>query len=132
MSQPLEYNKEPAFANASSSASDDGKAGSPDEYLEKIPQVPAVLPVDVAKIEESKGPAGYEPANDEERALDRRLNLKLDFIVLPILSINYALAGLDKNSLGESKRPGRCDTALNCSARKRAHRRLHQGYGLRS
>jgi len=30
---------------------------------------------------ENKGPVGYEPLDDNERALDKRINLKLDFIV---------------------------------------------------
>jgi hypothetical protein len=48
-----------------------------------------------------KGPTGYAPADADERRLDQRINRKLDFIVLPVMAVNYALAGLDKNSLGE-------------------------------
>lgn len=34
-----------------------------------------------AKKLEDKGPVGYEPLDANERALDKRINLKLDFIV---------------------------------------------------
>jgi hypothetical protein len=82
----------------SASGEDKASTGTPDEFVEKLP---SVLPAQVINIEENKGPLGYYPANDEERALDKRINRKLDFIVLPILSVNYALASLDKNSLGK-------------------------------
>lgn len=83
----------------SASGEDKASTGTPDEFVEKLPPV---LPAQAINFEENKGPLGYSPANDEERALDKRINRKLDFIVLPTLSINYALAGLDKNSLGKS------------------------------
>ena len=41
-------------------------------------------------------PAFYEASTDEERALDKRINLKLDFLVLPLLAFNFMLCGMDK------------------------------------
>ncbi|KAL7008106.1 hypothetical protein EMMF5_002288 [Cystobasidiomycetes sp. EMM_F5] len=68
-----------------------------EEYIDKQPDS------DLAGVQiREKGPTGYEPASHEERALDKRIDRKFDFILLPIMSVNYALAGLDKNSLGNA------------------------------
>lgn len=37
----------------------------------------------------------YEPATDEEKALDRRVNLKLDFIVLSLLAVEFIVSHAD-------------------------------------
>lgn len=37
----------------------------------------------------------YEPTTDEEKALDRRVNLKLDFIVLSLLAIEFIVSHVD-------------------------------------
>ncbi|KAL4862948.1 hypothetical protein BDV12DRAFT_206863 [Aspergillus spectabilis] len=42
----------------------------------------------------------YEPATEEERALDRRVNLKIDFTLLLILAIGFILLGIDKTNVG--------------------------------
>lgn len=69
-----------------------------EEYIDKQPDS------DLAGVQiREKGPTGYEPASHEERALDKRIDRKFDFILLPIMSVNYALAGLDKNSLGRQR-----------------------------
>lgn len=39
------------------------------------------------------GQNGYEPRTDEERALDRKINLKLDLCVVLILSVGFVLCG---------------------------------------
>jgi hypothetical protein len=39
---------------------------------------------------------GYEPKTEEERQLDRRVNLKLDISVVLILAIDFILCGIDK------------------------------------
>lgn len=43
---------------------------------------------------------GYEPTTDEERALDKSLNLRLDAIVVLVCAINFVLQGIDKGNLG--------------------------------
>ncbi|KAL4812285.1 major facilitator superfamily domain-containing protein [Aspergillus spinulosporus] len=42
----------------------------------------------------------YEALSEEEKALDRRVNLKLDFILLLILAIGFILLGIDKTNVG--------------------------------
>jgi hypothetical protein len=43
---------------------------------------------------------GYEPKTDEARILDKRVNLKLDFIVVLVLAIDFILCGIDKTNIG--------------------------------
>lgn len=43
---------------------------------------------------------GYEPKTEESRALDKRVNLKLDFIVVLVLAIDFILCGIDKTNIG--------------------------------
>lgn len=45
---------------------------------------------------------GYEATTDEERALDKSLNFKLDTIVVAICAINFVLQGVDKGNLGNA------------------------------
>lgn len=44
--------------------------------------------------------AGYEPVTAEAKALDKRINLKLDFIVVLVLAIDFILCGIDKTNIG--------------------------------
>lgn len=37
----------------------------------------------------------YEPTTDEEKALDKRVNIKLDFIVLSLLAIEFIVSYAD-------------------------------------
>ena len=61
---------------------------------------------DTLEVEETKPPptaptvAHYKPANDEEKALDKRINRKLDFTVLAVLAIGFILCGIDKTNVG--------------------------------
>jgi hypothetical protein len=43
---------------------------------------------------------GYEPTTDEAKALDKRVNLKLDFVVVLVLAIDFILCGIDKTNIG--------------------------------
>jgi hypothetical protein len=43
---------------------------------------------------------GYEPKTDEARILDNCVNLKLDFIVVLVLAIDFILCGIDKTNIG--------------------------------
>lgn len=43
---------------------------------------------------------GYEPPTDEARVLDKRINLKLDFVVVLVLAIDFILCGIDKTNIG--------------------------------
>jgi len=55
-----------------------------------------------AILEETSGPSNvvgqtfYEPESAEAKALDRAVNLKLDFAILIVLAINFILCGIDK------------------------------------
>ena len=55
-----------------------------------------------AILEETSGPSNvvgqtfYEPESPEAKALDRAVNLKLDFAILIVLAINFILCGIDK------------------------------------
>ncbi|KAL4898077.1 major facilitator superfamily domain-containing protein [Aspergillus ambiguus] len=42
----------------------------------------------------------YSAATDEEKALDRRVNLKVDIFLLSILAIGFILLGIDKTNVG--------------------------------
>ena len=44
--------------------------------------------------------AQYVPSNDAEKALDKRINRKLDFTVLLVLAIGFILCGIDKTNVG--------------------------------
>lgn len=94
--QALDYDKVANNARQPTPGSEDDKAFSED-FIEKKSSSN-----DHGPTPDTARPVGYEPANEEERALDKRINRKLDWIVLPIMSVNYALAGLDKNSLGNA------------------------------
>lgn len=51
-------------------------------------------------------PDGYYPQTDEEKRLSRALNRKLDFILLPSLSLLYMFNGLDRGNIGNAKTQG--------------------------
>ncbi|KAL4941789.1 hypothetical protein BDV06DRAFT_235820 [Aspergillus oleicola] len=42
----------------------------------------------------------YAPMSEEEKSLDRRLNLKMDFTFLFILAVGFILLGIDKTNVG--------------------------------
>ncbi|KAM7183216.1 Major facilitator superfamily domain containing protein [Naviculisporaceae sp. PSN 640] len=44
--------------------------------------------------------AHYVPVTDEEKALDKKINRKLDFTVLLVLAIGFILCGIDKTNVG--------------------------------
>jgi hypothetical protein len=43
---------------------------------------------------------GYEPKTEEAKQLDKRVNLRLDFIVVLVLAIDFILCGIDKTNIG--------------------------------
>jgi hypothetical protein len=45
---------------------------------------------------------GYEPSTEEEKALDKSLNFKLDTIVVVICAVNFVLQGIDKGNIGNA------------------------------
>lgn len=58
--------------------------------------------VDLKDVETLESPSRalathYEPTTDEEKALDKKVNLKLDFIVLSLLAIEFIVRILLKN-----------------------------------
>ncbi|KAK4150819.1 allantoate transport protein [Chaetomidium leptoderma] len=59
------------------------------------------LPVYVAKLDiHAQIGTHYAPVNEEEKELDKRVNLKLDFTVLLVLAISFILCGIDKTNIG--------------------------------
>ena len=59
------------------------------------------------EVEDAKKPAPsppsvahYKPVTEEEKALDKRINRKLDFTVLLVLAIGFILCGIDKTNVG--------------------------------
>lgn len=44
--------------------------------------------------------AHYTPVTEEEKALDKTINRKLDFTVLLVLAIGFILCGIDKTNVG--------------------------------
>jgi hypothetical protein len=51
-------------------------------------------------------PAGYFPITNEEKALSRALNVKLDIFLLPFLSMLYLFNGLDRGNVGNAQTQG--------------------------
>lgn len=51
-------------------------------------------------------PSGYVPVTSEEQALNKALNLKLDMLLLPILSLLYLFNGLDRGNVGNAQTQG--------------------------
>ncbi|CAI6334217.1 unnamed protein product [Periconia digitata] len=44
--------------------------------------------------------AQYEPVTESEKALNKRVNRKLDFIVLSLLAVEFIFCGIDKTNVG--------------------------------
>jgi hypothetical protein len=42
----------------------------------------------------------YEPANEEQKALDNRINRKLDIFLVGILAFDFMLQGIDRTNVG--------------------------------
>ncbi|PTB38215.1 hypothetical protein M441DRAFT_147051 [Trichoderma asperellum CBS 433.97] len=49
------------------------------------------------------GPIGFVPSSPEEAELSRRVNRKMDFAMLPLLSLVYLFNGLDKGNIGNAE-----------------------------
>ncbi|KAK6196498.1 hypothetical protein LQW54_011491 [Pestalotiopsis sp. IQ-011] len=57
----------------------------------------------VEELQESltqQRPVHYVPQNDEERRLDKRVNLKLDLFVVTIRALEFIFCGIDKTNIG--------------------------------
>jgi hypothetical protein len=66
--------------------------------------------VDLEKrLEISEGtnaPAGHVAQTPEEIAMNRKINLKMDVAMLPLLSILYLFNGLDRGNVGNAETQG--------------------------
>ena len=51
-------------------------------------------------------PAGHETQTAEQTALNRRINLKMDVAMLPLLSFLYLFNGLDRSNVGNAETQG--------------------------
>lgn len=56
--------------------------------------------------EKENVPAGHIPVTQEEKALSRALNRKLDIYLLPFLSLLYLFNGLDRGNVGNAETQG--------------------------
>jgi hypothetical protein len=56
-------------------------------------------PIEADSRDKENLPAGHIPVTQEEKALSRALNRKLDIFLLPFLSLLYLFNGLDRVSL---------------------------------
>ena len=74
---------------------------------------------DVAQVEKSETalpeteitqklevPSGYVPVTPEDQAMNKSLNLKLDMLLLPFLSLLYLFNGLDRGNVGNAQTQG--------------------------
>ena len=59
--------------------------------------VEQVEKVDLSRLNQAPAPQHYEPVTEEEKALDRKINLKLDVFVTLILSIGFILCGSESS-----------------------------------
>ena len=67
---------------------------------------------DAQKVEEhldvkNDAPAGHVAETAEERAINRRINLKMDVAMLPLLSLCYLFSGLDRGNIGNAETQGK-------------------------
>ncbi|CAK7212690.1 hypothetical protein SBRCBS47491_001552 [Sporothrix bragantina] len=95
------------MANESIQAAGSPIVGTSDE---KPPAVQHV--VSATDVETAMKPVNFEDAafipvggltmSEEERKLDRRVNRKFDFLVLPLLVILFVFDGMDKNNVGNA------------------------------
>ena len=51
-------------------------------------------------------PAGHVAVTNEEKALSRTINRKLDIVLLPFLSLLYLFNGLDRGNVGNAETQG--------------------------
>lgn len=51
-------------------------------------------------------PVGHETQTPEDAALNRKINLKMDIAMLPLLSILYLFNGLDRSNVGNAETQG--------------------------
>ncbi|KAF9884622.1 hypothetical protein FE257_001444 [Aspergillus nanangensis] len=61
---------------------------------------PSLSHVEDAKPQTVSSVPYYAAVTDEEKALDRRVNLKLDVFLLAILAVGFILLGIDKTNVG--------------------------------
>lgn len=60
-------------------------------------------------------PAGHVAETAEEQAMNRRINLKMDVAMLPLLSLLYLFNGLDRGNVGNAETQGRFSSHLATS-----------------
>lgn len=64
---------------------------------------------DASRLEEMKDPATIDPStvlSSEDAETRRRVNRKMDFAMLPLLSLVYLFNGLDKGNIGNAETQG--------------------------
>ncbi|KAI9370217.1 major facilitator superfamily domain-containing protein [Aspergillus egyptiacus] len=70
------------------------------DSITAVQEKPSLAEVEDAKRKVVTEVSHYKPMTEAEKALDRRVNLKLDFTLLLILSIGFILLGIDKTNVG--------------------------------
>jgi hypothetical protein len=56
----------------------------------------AIIPAD----QSGRQPTQYRPSSEAEKRLDKKVNLKLDFIVVTLLALQFIFCGIDKTNIG--------------------------------
>lgn len=64
--------------------------------------------LETAQLEHA--PAGHVAHTPEDAALNRKVNLKMDVAMLPLLSILYLFNGLDRSNVGNAETQGQPTT----------------------
>jgi hypothetical protein len=73
--------------------------------VDQLEKPEAVLPV-IEPGQNLEVPSGYVPGSAEEQAMNKALNLKLDMVLLPFLSLLYLFNGLDRGNVGNAQTQG--------------------------
>lgn len=71
------------------------------DHVETGTSILKVEPVGKANV-----PTGHEPLTNEERALSRAVNRRMDVYLLPFLSFLYLFNGLDRGNVGNAETQG--------------------------
>ncbi|KAL4790974.1 major facilitator superfamily domain-containing protein [Aspergillus venezuelensis] len=71
--------------------------GDHESHVEDISKVNHVGPATTTERR-----PGYTASSPDEKRLDKRINLKMDLIVVPLLALGFLLQGIDKGNIGNA------------------------------
>ena len=67
---------------------------------------PTILAAELQANLDASNPNGVEILSPEDEAMNRRVKRKMDFAMLPLLSLLYLFNGLDKSNVGNAQTQG--------------------------